>query len=296
MGSKLSDYWPFVPDFIHSYGFAMMVGFLAALFAAHRRAKKIGLPTDAVMDLAFWAFLSGLIGARLFYVFQNLPGYLRAPWEVFFLWEGGLVFYGGLLTATAVSFYTIYVKKLPLWRTLDVFASVVMVGLAFGRIGCFSRGCCWGIPTEAWWGVVFPPDAPPYVGTGISDDTALVPTQLISSFNAFVIFGITSLYWHRWRRRDGEVVVLLFILYPIHRFIIEFFRADTHVPGSLTVAQWISIACFFLSTGLLIWLRSRPSSAATPEANAPPPEEPANRKNRRPKGKRSKRKRGKQKA
>ena len=268
MGPKLADYWPFIPQGlpIYSYGFTVMLGFLTGLFFACRRARKLNLSSDAIVDMAFWAFLFGLIGARAFYVMQFHRQFFGPGiplWKVFAIHQGGLVFYGAFLTATGVLIYVIRRKNLPLWRTLDILASVVMIGLAFGRIGCFSRGCCWGVPTQAWWGVVFPPDGLPYHGTGVPAGTPLVPTQLVSSFNAFVIFVIASLYFHHWRRRDGEVVVLVLALYPVHRFLIEFWRADTAVPGSLSIAQWISIVVFLAGTGFLIWMRSHP--APTPQ-------------------------------
>jgi phosphatidylglycerol:prolipoprotein diacylglycerol transferase len=283
MGSRLSDLWPFIPKAlpVYSYGFCMMMGFLTALFLAARRARKVGLSADDILDLAFFAFLAGLVGARVFYVAQFHDQYFgpgRNPWKVFAFHEGGLVFYGGLIAGILVSMLLLYRKHMPVWRTLDVFASVVMVGHAWGRLGCFCRGCCYGVPTTAWWGVVFPPGSPPYDGTGIPWGVALAPVQLLNAAGAFLIFAVTSIYFHLWRRRDGEVSVLLLALYPVERFLLEFWRADTAVPSGLTVAQWISVAMFLCASALFFWMRSRPlpapdtlsqAAAASKEAEEP---------------------------
>jgi phosphatidylglycerol:prolipoprotein diacylglycerol transferase len=268
MGPKLSDYWPFVPDWLplHSYGVCVALGFFLAALLARRRARRVGVSEDAVMDLALWAIIAGIVGARIFYVIENIAYFVKQPlWHVVALNKGGLVFYGGFLTAIAVCAWYVRRKRLPVLLTLDICASVVMIGLAFGRIGCFSYGCCWGRPTDAWWGVIFPPQAPPYApDTGIDWGTPLIPSQLVSALTAFVIFALTSLYFHYWRRYDGEVTAFLLIVYPINRFFLETLRHDTAVEGGWSVSQWISFPMALGGIAMMVWVYRRKKRAVRP--------------------------------
>ena len=133
MGPRLSDYWPFIPHGwpIFSYGFCIMMGFLTALFIATRRARNVGISSDDVVDLAFWAFLSGIIGARVFHVIEFRAHYFgpgRSIWQVFAFHKGGLVFYGGFMTASLVIALVVRRKKLPLLRKgVRVFSMKTMV-------------------------------------------------------------------------------------------------------------------------------------------------------------------------
>lgn len=292
MGPRLCDYWPFVPSWLplHSYGMFVALGFLCAALIARRRAKVCGLPPDSMIDLALWAIVAGVAGGRLFYVMEFYKTEFRhAPlWYIFALNKGGLVFYGGFITGTLACAWYIWRHKLPALRALDVVASVVMLGLAFGRLGCFSAGCCWGRPTQEWYGVTFPAAAPAYHQTGIPYLTPLIPSQLISAFNAFVLFLILSAAFHWLRRREGIVGALLLILYPINRFWLETLRGDTAQPGALSIAQKISIPAFIAGVLMLIWVLRRPAQPDPAPAPEPPPTQPL------PPLKRKKGKRGRQ--
>lgn len=314
MGPKLHDYWPFVPEWVpvHSYGFCIALGFILAALLARGRARRMGLDGEAMLDMAFWCLAIGIAGARLFYVIQfwdeQFAG--KSLWRVLALHKGGLVLYGGLVGALPTFFIFTKRRRLPVLTTLDIMASVVMIGVAFGRIGCLSFGCCWGRPTDEWYGMVFPPKAPAYYrveydpsrphlwrreqqrdhGKLVAPGTPLIPTQLISAFDAFVIFVILSLYLRWLRKNPGEVFALALFLYAVHRFWVESLRKDTSVPQGLSVAQWISVVFFAAGMGLMVLFRVRPVKETLPppkpEAeDAPEDESP------RPKDKRRKRSR-----
>ena len=134
--------WP-----LHSYGLMLVIGFYSAYFLARWRAKKEGIDPKVMIDILLIAAALGIGGARAFYVIQyseNIDGFA----DVFAIWNGGLVFYGGLITATVGLIIYIRLKKLPLWKLADAVAPAIMVGLMFGRIGCFLNGCCWGAVCE----------------------------------------------------------------------------------------------------------------------------------------------------
>ncbi|MGD0999991.1 MAG: prolipoprotein diacylglyceryl transferase [Candidatus Brocadiia bacterium] len=257
---------------IHSYGVMAMIGFLAALFVARWRARRAGLLPDEVTDICVWALLAGIVGSRIAYVLQNTDYFFdtaRPGWSVLDLlkiWQGGLVFYGGLIGALVVTLLLLRAKKLKTLPVLDVLTPSLALGHAFGRIGCYLHGCCYGVPVHqgAWYGCVFPRDSLPYLtGVGaplyIAPGTPLWPTQLVSAFDLFCIFIILSLFF-RHQRRSGEVTALYLLLYSTERFIVEFFRGDTHLPGQMSEAQWISIGIFIAGAALMAWLKT-----STPE-------------------------------
>jgi phosphatidylglycerol:prolipoprotein diacylglycerol transferase len=138
MHPELIPGWP-----IHLYGVMLVIAFYCAYFVARRTAKREGIDPNRMADVLFIAALLGIIGARGLYIIQyhtELEGF----WDYFKIWKGGLVFYGGLILATVGLMGFVLWKKLPVWKLADAAAPAVMIGLAFGRIGCFLNGCCWG--------------------------------------------------------------------------------------------------------------------------------------------------------
>lgn len=147
---------PLVGLSIKSYGFMLVVGFLAATALMRRLAKRAELNPETVSNLALYALIAGVVGARLFYVVHHSQQFEDNWLSVFAVWQGGLELLGGVIAAAALVAATILYQRLPAGRYLDILAIGVMVGLGFGRIGCFLNGCCWGKPTNAAWGVRFP--------------------------------------------------------------------------------------------------------------------------------------------
>ena len=246
---------------IHSYGVMIMIGFLLGLFVARWRARKVGMEPDHVTDLAIWALLGGIAGARILYIIE-FPREFNSIADLFKIWKGGLVFYGGLIGAAIAAVFIIKRRRLQALNALDVLIPSVALGQAFGRIGCFLRGCCYGVPVskDAWYGVIFP--SPPAcdvysANTGIAEGTPLFPSQLVSSLNLLALFVILTLYW-RHRRRMGDVFALYLILEAIQRFAVEFYRGD-HTAGQLSPAQWVALVMFF--AGLALYAAPRPAAA-----------------------------------
>ena len=282
---------------IHAYGVMAMLGFLAALVVARWRAKRLGVSADAITDICIGALMGGIVGSRVFYVLQNAGHYFDTSrpdfsiLDLFKLWEGGLVFYGGFFGAVAVMVGVIHFRKERVLNVFDIMSPSLALAMTFGRIGCLLHGCCYGVPLRhnAWYGLVYPLGSQPYSGggaTSIDPGTPLFPSQPISSFDNFLIFILLSLFFTR-RKREGEVVGMLFLLYSVHRFVIEFWRGDTHPPGVLSPAQWISIVLFFAALAVLTWCRTHPQKTlvnAMPETPSEPATAP---------GKRRRKKRGK---
>lgn len=240
---------------IHTYGLFVAMGFLAGMALAVREARRAALDTEKISNLFFWIIISAIIGSRLLYVIAEAPGLITSPLEIFKIWKGGLVFYGGVILALAVTIFYIRHNKLPLWTTMDILAPSLALGLAFGRLGCFSAGCCYGRPADVPWAVTFTDPnslAPLYI--------PLHPTQLYECGAALIIFTILMLT--RWAKRfEGQLMWTFFFLYAVARFIIENYRGDPRgaVWGDLlSTSQFISLLSAVAAlTGFFYFLRKQ---------------------------------------
>ncbi len=158
-----------VPDgiAIRGYGVMMGLGILGAIGLASYRARQHGMSGETVMGMATWLVTLGLLGGRLFYLIQfwdefRQPNLGLMIGDALNLTQGGLVVYGAFFGGfVGFVIYTIR-HRLNFLATADVVVPSLMVGLALGRIGCFMNGCCYGGPTDQWWGVQFPPESVPY--------------------------------------------------------------------------------------------------------------------------------------
>ena len=177
---------------VKTYGFCLMVGFLSAVWLAMRRAARVKADPDQVIDVSFFALVFGVGGARLFYVVHY--------WETDFalasnkllaivdIRQGGLEFLGGLLGAMAAIFIYLAIKKQSIRLYLDILAPSAMWGLAFGRIGCFFNGCCFGglclvAPSNEPalpWAVQFPFGSPAQLRQW-EDRQVTMPAELINT-------------------------------------------------------------------------------------------------------------------
>ncbi|MEX0702405.1 MAG: prolipoprotein diacylglyceryl transferase [Planctomycetales bacterium] len=278
---------------VYGYGFMLFLGFLAAGWTAGRRAESVRISREVVWDVGMWLFVAGIIGARLFYVIQyrdrvflkQVDGELvpRQGLElvraIVNLPDGGLVFYGSVITGILAFALFCRVKQVNPLRLADVIIPSAFIGLAFGRVGCFLNGCCYGDRCELPWGVEFPQGSVPFqvlVDRGfLSVDAAatfaLHPTQLYSTLNALILALLTHAYF-RYRHRDGAVLAVGWIAYPITRFVIEYLRGDElgRFGTTLTISQWMSLALFASGLAFAAWLNTRPRGEVFP-ALAPPP-------------------------
>lgn len=210
---------------ITTYGIFLAVGMLLALFVASRLGARDGLPRERIYDLGLWTLLGGLVGSKMlmFFVEDNVQVF-----SLDFLRSGG-VYYGGLIGGFLTVVILVRFYKLSFWKVADALAPGVALGQAFGRQGCFAAGCCWGKPTDAWFGVHFTEAGHEYTGVPMygpdGHDLFLYPTQLIESFTMLAVFGLL-VYLHRRKKFDGQVLITYGIIYSIFRFSIEFIRDD----------------------------------------------------------------------
>ncbi|MBI4684658.1 MAG: prolipoprotein diacylglyceryl transferase [Nitrospirae bacterium] len=249
------------PLTIHTYGVLIAAGFLLGLALAVRQAKKQAIPPDKIIDLGFYMLLAAIIGSRFFFVLINAESYLKNSLAILKIWEGGLVFYGGVIFAVPTAIWYIKKQGLDLWNTADIFAPSLAISHAIGRLGCLSAGCCHGKPAEGlpWAITFFDPEclAP--------TEIPLHPTQLYESAGEFLNFLIL-ITLRRHQSFKGQIFWAYLLLYSVIRFIVEFFRGDEargFLFGNISVSQGISVLMFIGAiAGLVIFRKTNKKSQA----------------------------------
>jgi len=234
---------------IHTYGLFIAIGFLAGMLLARREALRVGLNPEKITDLTFYLLIAAIVGSRLFYVFTAPEAFFKNPLEIFKIWNGGLVFFGGFIAALTTAL--IFMKKysLPIWMTCDLLAPSLALGHFFGRIGCFFAGCCYGKQCDLPWAVSFNhPDSLAPLGV------PLHPTQLYSSMSNLMIFSILW-FWRRRKTFDGQIFWIYILLYGTLRSLIEQLRGDFRgatVFGILSLSQTIGLSLAITAIVMLI--------------------------------------------
>ena len=222
---------------VHTYGLMAAFGFLIGIMVVLFLARREGIKSEVIMDLALYVIIAAIIGARLFYVGGNWGHYRDNLLEIFMVQNGGLVFLGGLILSTLVVIWYSRSKKLPLLKLLDAITPSVAIGEAIGRLGCFFNGCCFGLPTTLPWGVVFPSGSLAYSYFG---GDHLQPTQIYSFLLLLMVFA-ALLRLYRRKKYDGQIFYWGIIFYSVYRFLVEFLRySPIHWVG-LTPSQWIVV-------------------------------------------------------
>ncbi len=234
---------------VSTYSLLVIAGFLIGLAVALFRKKVYGMRTDDLLASLFIAAGGALLGAKLFFVAQGLPGFLaNSPhtWEAFvtFFMRAGLVYYGGLIGGILFLLMGAKLVGAPVWGTLDTVLPSVPLMHAIGRIGCFSAGCCFGMPSEFGFYFTASPFAP--------HDEKLFPIQLAEAACLFALFFFMQRYG-REKRAPGKVLSVYLISYGVIRFILEFFRYDKFrgIYGAFSISQWVSLA--LIGLGLFFW-------------------------------------------
>ena len=244
----------------HAYPAMLAIAFLTCTLLAVRNLQHRNPPVDASPHAGLWVFVGALVGAKAYWILQySEPRYL---WRAVFIWEGGLVFYGGLIGGTLALLAYVWTNKLPLLILVDAAAPALALGEAITRIGCFLNGCCWGRPGSVPWAVSFPRHSHPFeqqVQDGLIQPSALKslavhPTQLYMTVGLVAAFILLSIVWAK-PGPAGRVAALYMVLYGILRFTVEAFRADSaYSISGMTVSQTVSLGLVITGLALLLVL------------------------------------------
>lgn len=232
---------------MNSYGLMMALAFLSAGIVAHWQFRKRGVKPDFVYPLLIAAIVGGLLGAKIHYLIIHPEQFPEN------LWSGaGLVWFGGLFGAVAAVILVTLIYRQRLAAVMDTGAMAVAMGYAFGRIGCFLRGCCHGTPTDLPWGMPFPQGIPP-----TPEGVHVHPTQLYSSAASLVIFALLAWVIGPRLKREGPLMFVYAILAGVERLLVEFFRTNEPAALGLTQQQWIAIAMLVVGAAGTWWFGTR---------------------------------------
>jgi len=236
---------------VHWYGVMVATAFLVGLWTAGRRGMRAGIAAEKIVDMGPWLIGGAIVGSRVLYVItywqESFAG--KPVGEIFMIWKGGLVYYGGLIGASLACIAYVRLKKLPLWKVADIFIPSLPLGCFFGRLGCFLNGCCYGRACDLPWAIRFPADNP------LGPPTHPVhPTQLYDSLLNLCLYAFLAWLFRR-RKFDGQVFGVYLVCYAVLRSLVEMFRGDYperqhYLGGWATPAHLVSI--LILAVGLVL--------------------------------------------
>jgi len=246
------------PVAIHWYGLMYLVGFALVYILGRRRLARGHTPalnTRDLEDVIFYSVLGVVLGGRLGYVLFYKPDYYLAhPLEIFYLWEGGMSFHGGLIGVIVVMLLFARKKGVSFFTISDFIAPLIPLGLGAGRLGNFINGELWGRPTDVPWAMVFPQS-----GT----DVPRHPSQLYElGLEGIVLFAV--LWWFSSKPRPtGQVSGLFLIGYGTFRFLVEFTREPDNflglLAGGLSMGQWLSLPMVLIGIVMFVVTAKRQS-------------------------------------
>jgi phosphatidylglycerol:prolipoprotein diacylglycerol transferase len=247
------------------YGVLIMAGAILAAWVGARHIERRGLDRDSVWDLLLWVLIPGLIGARLYYVFiqsprgpEGLGRFLSNPASILAVWEGGLHIFGGFIFGALGLWAFAHLRKAPLLVYADATALGLPLGQAVGRWANFINQELYGPPTTLPWGLRI--DAEHRIGpyrdlVAFPETTRFHPLFLYESIWNLIGFVVIFSIWHRYgdRLRDGDILFMYLLWYPLGRFFIEFLRTDSwFFPGTpFNVVHILSLIAVVVASVLL---------------------------------------------
>lgn len=245
---------------VRSYGLMLAIAFLVGTWIAIKEARRLGLDEDKIVSMILVVLVSSVLGARALYVVEHIQEFRREWGTMLALWQGGLTLYGGVVAGTLGGLVAAKRMGLPIWTAADALAPSFALGTAFGRVGCFLNGCCFGRPTMLPWGVVFPPES--FAGLEFGP-AAVHPSQLYFAAAGVLLFGIA---WTLRRRLSvpGTLFWTVIVLFALVRIPLDFTRAYeveavvAHVGAiEVTESQFTSFALALFGTLMILRLRRR---------------------------------------
>jgi len=237
-----------------AYGFFCAMAYLVGILYILKTTPE---DKDKMSDILFYTILSGLLGAKLFYVLTYWDSFgtdfLMKLKNVFLTFRYGFVFYGGFVGGVIGFFITSRIKKIKPSAILDSMIPAVPLAHAIGRIGCFCAGCCYGAPTASVFGVRFTStlsEVPPQL-LGVP----LHPVQLYESFGNLIIFAVLSVLYSKRKQLKlpvNSLVWLYAVLYSLLRFSLEFIRGDDRGGFFLSMSPAQNVSVIIIITALCL--------------------------------------------
>lgn len=239
------------------YGLFMVIAIFSGIYITARVGKRYGMSQEVVTDLAFYLVVFGIIGARVYDVFLELPYYAKNPIDVFKIWQGGLAIHGGLIGGALALVFYCQKNGLNFVKMTAILVPGLAFGQAIGRWGNYFNQELFGLPTSKPWGIFIESINRP---VEYLDILYFHPTFLYESLGSLVIFGVLIFLHKRIESEDSalsnggfvNIVALYLVMYSTLRFLLEYIRID-YAPTLLEMRwpQIISIAVLIASAVLL---------------------------------------------
>ncbi len=227
---------------ISSFSCAIAIGILVFIWLATRDKKLIKLISkDDFVNLTIETAIFAIIGGRLLEVIIDYKNY-HSFYDVISIWQGGATVLGNIIVAILYGAWYLKRRSIPIIPVLDRAAIYVPIIHAFGRIGCFLVGCCFGTPTNLPWAIIY---KNPEIIAPIH--TAIHPTQIYSALTFFGIFLFMKFVASKFFTKTGQLLLCYIVLSCTERIIIDFFRGDRINIQVLSSHQWISILVIIIS-------------------------------------------------
>ena len=245
--------------FLHlkTYGACMATGFLLCWMLIEKLSGRKDLS-----NLLLSLMIGGVAGSRIAYVIEHWQAeFASNPAAIIRVDQGGLMFYGGFILSFVIFFVWCFAKKENPLKLADLLAAVIPLGHAFGRIGCFFYGCCYGRDSNAWCAVTFPMGSPSWYEHG-RKMVSVLPTQLFEAAALLALFGGLMWVWRGRKTQDGRrwgnglILGLYLCGYAVIRFGIEILRGDPRAAvGPFSISQAISIGMLIIGAGFIGFAR-----------------------------------------
>jgi phosphatidylglycerol---prolipoprotein diacylglyceryl transferase len=269
------------PISVYSYGLMMALGFIGAELILVLECRRRKMSTDYAASLVVWAAIGGLIGARLWDIYDSFPLYLQHPLSIIFS-GSGFVWYGGFVGGAIAVYLVARHNQVSFLATADMAGPAGLVGHAFGRMGCLLSGDGdWGLPTRMPWGMAYPNaivgwnshtvlklDAHNQLVSGFYPGVRVQPTPI---FEAVLYVAIAAFLLWGMRRRNwpaGRAFYLFLILSGAARFLVEYWRINPRVLWGLTEYQIFSILMMAVGAAAYLFAKWQASGTARPRTPA----------------------------
>ena len=235
------------------YSICILIGVILAYFIITKQAKKEKIDNRFIDDIIFYGLLSGIVGARIYYVLFNLDYYLYNINEIIMVWHGGLAIHGGILFGALFVYFYSKRNNISFIKMTDIILPGVIIAQAIGRWGNFFNREAYGMMVSK--GMLEKLLIPKFIINGMNiNGNYYLPTFYIESILCLIGFIIILLI-RKYKNKKGYITSFYLIWYGIIRLIIEYFRTDSLMIGSFKMAMIVSM--IFIILGIILFVKSK---------------------------------------
>ena len=263
--------WP-----LRTYGALVGACLVVGMTLVLRYGRRSGIDQHALLDAVFASVIGGIVGSRLLYIIVHARDFLDQPLGALKLWEGGMMYFGGLLFGMVCGIFVAWRRGLDLWPALDTVAPAMGPSQGIGRVACLAAACCYGGEWNHPLAVTFhdPLSSVPAGLLGVP----LLPVQVLQIAEGILLWGV-GLWALKRRRWHGEAFLLVMAVAGATRFVLEglrdddargFFLQDTF-GKSLSTSRLLGLGMIAGAAAIWLWKRSRARAPVStpPEGTSP---------------------------